>query len=55
MIAALFRIVYQGWSKDVALDEMQNGNFGFHAVWGNIPRYIRNANVERLKRDVGVP
>jgi protein tyrosine/serine phosphatase len=55
MITALYRILYQGWSKVAALDEMQNGKFGYHAVWGNIPRFIRRVEVERLRRDVGVP
>ena len=55
MITALYRILYQGWSKDAALDEMQNGMFGYHAVWGNIPRFIRRVDVEELRRDVGVP
>jgi protein tyrosine/serine phosphatase len=55
MITALYRILYQGWSKVAALDEMQNGMFGYHAVWGNIPRFIRRVDVEELRRDVGVP
>jgi protein tyrosine/serine phosphatase len=55
MITALYRILFQGWSRAAALDEMQNGKFGYHAVWGNIPRFIRRADVERLRRDVGVP
>ncbi len=55
MISALYRILYQGWSKVAALDEMQNGMFGYHAVWGNIPRFIRRVDVEELRRDVGVP
>jgi len=55
LITALYRILYQGWSKDAALDEMRNGNFGYHAVWGNIPRFIRRADIERLRRDVGAP
>jgi protein tyrosine/serine phosphatase len=55
MITALYRILYQGWSKAAALDEMQNGKFGYHAVWGNIPRFIRRADVGRLRQDVGVP
>ena len=54
MITALYRILYQGWSKAAALDEMQNGKFGYHAVWGNIPRFIRRVDAERLRRDVGV-
>jgi hypothetical protein len=54
LIAALYRIVYEGWSKPAALAEMLNGKFGYHAVWGNIPRFIRNVDVNQLKRDVGV-
>jgi protein tyrosine/serine phosphatase len=52
LITALYRVLYQGWTKDAALDEMQNGNFGYHAVWGNIPRYLRNADIEDLRRMV---
>jgi protein tyrosine/serine phosphatase len=55
MISALYRILYQGWSKADALDEMQNGVFGYHAVWGNIPRFIRRVDVAELRRDVAVP
>jgi protein tyrosine/serine phosphatase len=55
MISALYRILYQDWSKAAALDEMQKGKFGYHAVWGNIPRFIRRVDVEELRRDIGVP
>jgi protein tyrosine phosphatase (PTP) superfamily phosphohydrolase (DUF442 family) len=54
LVTGLYRILDQGWSKDAALDEMQNGNFGYHAIWGNIPRFIGRVKVEALKRDVGV-
>ena len=52
LITALYRVLYQGWTKDAALDEMRNGEFGYHAVWGNIPRYLRKANVAELTRMV---
>jgi protein tyrosine/serine phosphatase len=55
LISALYRVVYEGWSKRAAADEMLNGNFGYHAVWGNIPRFIRRVDVARLRRDLGVP
>jgi protein tyrosine phosphatase (PTP) superfamily phosphohydrolase (DUF442 family) len=55
MISALYRILYQSWSRVAALDEMQNGMFGYHAVWGNIPRFVRRIDIEELRRDVGVP
>ncbi len=53
LITALYRILYEGWSKQAATDEMLNGSFGYHAVWGNIPKFIRNADIAQLKRDVG--
>lgn len=53
LITALYRVLYEGWTKAAALDEMRQGKFGYHAVWGNIPSYIRRVNVERLKRQVG--
>jgi hypothetical protein len=55
LITALYRILYEGWSKQAALAEMLNGKFGYHAVWGNIPRYIQRVDVARLRREVGVP
>ena len=54
LVTALYRVLYQGWSKEDALDEMLHGNFGYHAVWGNIPAYIRNVDVGELKRKVGI-
>jgi len=53
LITALYRILYQSWSKDAALDEMQNGDFGFHDVWINIPRYLREIDIVQLKKEVG--
>src|SRR5262249_39376969 len=32
LVTALYRVLYQGWSKEDALDEMLHGNFGYHAV-----------------------
>ena len=55
LVAALYRIIYQGWSKHAALEEMEDGGFGFHDIWINIPRYIDEIDIGQLKRDVGVP
>jgi len=52
LITALYRIVYQGWSKSRALDEMLHGGFGYHAIWGNIPDYVRDVDTTELKRAV---
>jgi Tyrosine phosphatase family len=55
LITALYRVLYEGWCKEAAIAEMMNGGFGFHAVWGNIPAFIRSVDVERLRRDVDMP
>jgi protein tyrosine/serine phosphatase len=54
LITALYRILYQSWSKEAALEEMQQKAYGFHAIWKNIPDYIRNVNIDQLREAVGV-
>jgi len=40
----------QGWTKDEAIAEMTQGGFGFHEVWQNLVEYLRDLDVEKLKR-----
>ena len=55
LVAALYRMIYQGWSKEDAVEEMEHGGFGFHDIWINIPQFIDRIDVGELKRDVAVP
>jgi hypothetical protein len=55
LVAALYRVLYQGWNKEDAIKEMQQGGYGYHAVWGDIPRFIRKVNVEQLRLSVAAP
>jgi protein tyrosine/serine phosphatase len=52
LVTAMYRMIYQNWSKADAEAEMRQGNFGYHAVWGNIPRFIANADLADIKRRV---
>lgn len=52
VIVASYRVIVQGWSKDEAISEMMEGGFGFHGVWINLPRFIRNLNIEKMKKDL---
>lgn len=52
LITALYRMLHQGWTREKALDEMRNGQFGYHAVWGNIPRFLRKVDVAKLRHSV---
>jgi uncharacterized protein (TIGR01244 family) len=52
LVSALYRVVYQGWTKEQALDEMEHGGYGFSPVWLNIKRYLRTVDVQRLRQQV---
>ncbi|MDR1579722.1 MAG: tyrosine-protein phosphatase [Synergistaceae bacterium] len=49
MVTAVYRMAVQGWSKDEAIAEMTDGGYGFHAVWTDIPKFLRKLDVERVK------
>lgn len=54
-MVAIYRIAIQGWGKQEALQEMTTGGFGFHALWENLPSYIRALDVERIKKLAATP
>lgn len=49
LIVALYRIIYQNWSKEDAVREMTSDLFGFHSAFGNIPEYIESLDIESFK------
>ena len=52
VMSAMYRIVQQGWSQDDAIEEMVNGGYGFHAKWSNIIRYVKNTDIDNIKRSL---
>ncbi|MBC7739132.1 MAG: tyrosine-protein phosphatase [Candidatus Saccharibacteria bacterium] len=52
LICALYRMATQGWTRDAAIEELVSGNYGFHPVWANIPRYLRTVDVDALKLSI---
>jgi tyrosine-protein phosphatase SIW14 len=52
LMVAMFRIVDQGWTKDEAIDEMVNGGFGFHETWRNIIEYVKNVDLDKIRKEV---
>ena len=49
LIAALYRILAQGWTREAALRELTAGGYGFHPIWANIPRYLTSVDLTALK------
>ncbi|MFB6456846.1 tyrosine-protein phosphatase [Chitinophaga sp. Hz27] len=52
VVSAMYRIVIQGWSKEEAIKEMEQGGFGFHQQYQNIPEYIRQADIEKIRKAI---
>ena len=53
-MCAMYRIVFCGWTKQAAINEMKDGGFGFNPAWQNLVNYIEAADVEKLKRRAGL-
>lgn len=51
---AVYRIVVQGWTKEEAIREMTEGGYGFHEVWKNLPDWIKDLDVEAMRKEAGI-
>jgi protein tyrosine/serine phosphatase len=49
LMAAMYRVVVQGWSKEDALNEMTQGGFGDSTHFKDGIRYMMQADVEKLR------
>lgn len=54
LVCAMYRVVVCGWTKQEAIREMKEGGFGFNPLWRNIVNYIRRADIDRIRREVGL-
>jgi protein tyrosine/serine phosphatase len=54
LMTAMYRVLEQDWTPDEALAELTGGGFGYHSMWKNIPRYIRSADLEKLRAAIAV-
>ncbi len=54
LMSAMYRILEQGWTVDDALVELTDGGYGYHSIWTNILRYVRSADVDKLRAAIGV-
>jgi len=52
LIIAMYRIVFQNYTKEQAIKEMTEGGFGFHSIYKNIIDYIQQADVEKIRKQI---
>jgi protein tyrosine/serine phosphatase len=55
LMSAMYRILEQGWKPEDALAELTGGGYGYHSMWRNILRYVRSADVEKLRKAITDP
>ena len=55
LISAMYRIVFQNWTKEDAIEELMKGGYGYHSLYKNIPEYIGKVDIEMIKKLVLVP
>lgn len=48
-VVAMYRILYQAWDKGKAISEMMYVGYGFHKIFGNLPRLIRSIDIEKFR------
>ncbi len=53
VVAAMYRMVFQNWPRQRAIDEFVNGGYGYHAsFYPNIERYLATVDIVAIKRQV---
>lgn len=46
---AMYRIIFQNWSKEDAINEMKYGGYGFHPIWRNIETLFSDENIAWIR------
>jgi protein tyrosine/serine phosphatase len=55
-VVATYRMVFQDWTREAAIDELINGGYGFHkATYPNIVKLLETIDVEALKTKILQP
>jgi hypothetical protein len=51
-MVAMYRMIVQNWPREKAIREMEHGGFGYHTAWQNIPKYLENVDVEKIRSEL---
>lgn len=52
VVIAMYRIIFQNWTKERAIAELKYGGFGFHEALANIPIYLQQVNIIEIRKAV---
>lgn len=51
---AMYRIIFQNWSREDALAEMKGGGYGFHPIWINIEKIFSAENILWIRQQLAL-
>ena len=54
LMCAVYRVAVCGWTKEEAIREMTQGGFGRHIIWTNLVQFIRDLDIDALKKEAGI-
>jgi tyrosine-protein phosphatase SIW14 len=55
-IIATYRIIFNQWSKEKALDEMVNGGYGYHSsIYPQLVDLVKKLDIEKLRKQLQLP
>jgi protein tyrosine/serine phosphatase len=52
---AMYRIIFENWSTEAALNEMKHGGYGFHPIWTNIEKLFSAENIKWIQHELSNP
>ena len=54
VMCAVYRIFFEGWTKNEAIREMTEGGYGFHPIWKNLIAFVNDIDMDRLRNQAGL-
>jgi tyrosine-protein phosphatase SIW14 len=54
LMCAIYRVAVCGWTKEEAIKEMTQGGFGHHTIWTNLVQFIKDLDIEAIKKQAGI-
>lgn len=51
---AMYRIIFENWSTQDALNEMKHGGYGFHPIWVNIEKQFSPENIQWIRQQLAM-
>lgn len=52
---AMYRIIFENWTTEDALNEMKHGGYGFHPIWVNIEKNFSPENIKWIRQQLSNP